>query len=751
MSKTYLETMGLHNIDSIDITNSNLGQGINDRFENIGYNFNKILKSEYLRGHSGSNMSTAICEISDSTDVIEDVFYYSKNQGGQVQLTNVSGAGIKNLIGSQLIKHYNVDYGWIDRIFQKTSTIYFITENDNQGNKYIKTSLPYYIIDPDFAYEYKNLYNTNDVEAATNFIDRSCVIYFDTQNEDGCLEVKIYNNMPTIYYDTTVKDFCWRINGERTGISAKGIPGQRGLKGSSFLLGQFKYSENNPVDGYNELFSIYMVNNNGVGKWYEVNDSNQMSELLGITNLDHGSPIIAIGLTENSTQSNTPTSKVVLGVLHVSTKSNGKLQYNIAYNSGNMDIGSIISRADYFESLSDSDSLFLNSRTQNNNIAKVTVGNNEYNLGHFIKPGIVDSQGNHVLSVGLNMYNYSNTTNTKIPTSIMGADSKMYIGDVPSNIISILNVNYNELNCKDVISWGQLKVHKGLTALDDVNISKNLKVEGSITAKDKLSVSGSIGVNQTLTVGSSGSFGGNLFIGGRIGNKTSKTPLRVYDGIYVYNTKASPETAPVQMWQPGDGGRYNVRFVDSYVYLQNSYLHIDGNSGSGGVGIHSVYDIKTKKRLIAEDGIEVDVKTDGRKIKLSGPVQIGKSWTDQHLVDGDLVAHNKLTVNQTVKFLDTLSVAKDVNFNKALTVGGKLTIGGALSVTGDATVNKLTANNDTTVNKLTVGGTLSVTGLTQMTNNTTLGNSSNNKHVINGEIVIKDWVATDKMIENLFD
>ena len=750
MSKTYLESMGLHNIDSIDITNSNLGQGINDRFENIGYNFNKILKSEYLRGHSGSNMSTAICEISDSPAVIEDVFYYSKNQSGQVQSTNVSGAGIKNLIGSQLINHYNADPKWVDKIFQHPTTIYFITENDSQGNKYIKTSLPYYIVDPDFVGKYKNLYNTNDVESATNFTDRSCVIYFDTQNEDGCLEVKIYNNIPTIYYDTIVKDFCWRINGERTGISAKGIPGQRGLKGSSFLLGQFKYSEDNEADGYNELFSIYMVNDSGVGKWYEVNDEKQMNELLGITNLDHGSPIIAIGLTENTTQSNTLTTKVVLGVLHISTGGSGKSQYNIAYNSSNMDIGSIISRADYFESLSDSDSLFLNSRDENNHIVQVNVDNYNYNLGHFIKPSAVDSKGNHVLSVGLNMYNYSNTANTKIPASIMGADSKMYIGDAPSNIISILNVNYNELNCKDVISWGQLTAKKGLTADGcDVNITAikniggNLKAAGSITAGGALRVSGNANINNILTVGSSGSFGGNLFVSNIIGHTTDKKPLNIRDGIYIRNSKVSLETMPVKMWQP-DNGDYNVSFNDSYVYLQNSYLHVTGNSGSAnGNGIYSIYNIKTKNQLIAEDGINVGVKTGGRKIILSGPVQIGNPSSyasdPDHLIYGNLVTRSDLTVQGTV------------NFNNTLTVTRGLTAKDTLTVTGDTTVNKLTVNNDTTVNKLIVNGPLTVNNSTQITNNITLGNSSNHKHVINGEISISHWVATDAMIKDIFE
>ena len=712
-----------------------------------------------MRGHSGSNMSTVVCEISGSPEEMEDVFYYSKNQGGQVQLTKVSGASIKSLISSQLRKHYEVDYIWIDKIFKKTSTIYFITENDSQGNKYIKTSLPYYIVDPDFVDKYKNLYNTGVDEDTTKFTDRSCVIYFDTQNEDGCLEVKIYNNIPTIYYDTTVKDFCWRINGERTGISAKGIPGQRGLKGSSFLLGQFKYSKANEVDGYNELFSIYMVNNSGVGKWYDVNDEQQMNELLGITNLDHGSPIIAIGLTEDTTQSNNLTTKVVLGVLHISTRDNGT-QYNIAYNSGNMDIGSIISRADYFESLSDSDSLFLNSRTQNN-IAKVTVDNNEYNLGHFIKPSIVDSKGNHVLSLGLNMYNYGETSNTKIPASIMGADSKIYVGDAPNNINSILKVNYNELQCKDAISCGQLKVNNGLTTLANVNIDENLSVKKDIIAKQNLEVSNNARVNQILTVGNEltvgkiGSFGSDLFVGGRIGhsNKTAKWPLHISDGIYIYDTKTSSnpleQSRVVEMWRPGNGSRYNIRFNESYVYLQNSYLHVDGISGSNGNGIHSVNNIKTNNQLIAEDGINVGVKTEGRKIHLSGPVRIGRSSSDQptkdqHLVYGDLTISNKLTVNQSVTFSNKLNVSGDTTVDK-------LDVGGALSVTGNTTVDKLDVNGDTSVNKLTVGGILSVTGSTTISNNTTLGNSSSHKHVINGEISITHWVATDEMIKDIFE
>lgn len=754
MSKTYLETMGLHNIDSIDITDSNLGHGINDRFENIGYNFNKILKSEYLRGHSGSNMSTVTCKISDSTDIKEDVFYsFKSNITHKLEWANITEFNIKTMIGDKLRSHYGdvIDSGWLNRLFSNDSTIYFITENDSYGNKYIKASLPYHIVDPDLVSKYKALYNVNTEATAVGFVDKSCVIYFDTQN-DGCLDVKIYDNIPTIYYDTVVKDFCWKINGERTGISAKGIPGQQGLKGSSFLLGLFTYSENKPVNGRNELSRIYMVNNNGDGQWYNVNDSGDMLALSEITSLDNGSPIIAIGLTENTTQSSEPTTKVVLGVLHVSTGAAGT-QYHIAYDNGNMDIGSIISRADYFESLSDSDSLFLNSRDDDDNIAKVTVDSGEYKLeyklGHFIKPSI--DSGKHVLSMGLNMYGSTEDDNTKIPTSIMGAN-ELYVGEIPNagdkGITSSLDINYDELNLNGNLKAQNIIAEGSITA-QNIDIAALGGITSQNIVTNDIKATGDLEAN-TIKASKNGSIGVDLFVGGRIGNTTSKTPLNVNDGIYIYNTKVSPEKMPVQMWQPDDvKRRYEVGFYSSRVGLYDSCLNVTGyDETNNDIGIYSRYDIKTGNRLISENGINVDVKSTDptdRQIKLSGPVELGKFWYDQHQVRGDLTILGSTRTTELNIGTETYTALTASAHTQKVDIYIPTNINNDLNVTGKTEVNNLTVNGS-----ITVKGETNVSTETHMVNNTTIGNGKGSKLTIKGEIIIEDWIADDSMIEKIF-
>lgn len=813
-NKTYLTSMGLHNIDSIDLNSVTLGNDIKSRFESIDSNFDKILKSEYLRGHAGSNMATFSCEFTAlKEEKWENVYCVLKHQTTKIVAKTINGETVnetvnetvyeKTYLSTSLLvnimrdalaqKYYQTsleelllsgkqdEINWISKTFTKSSIIHFITENDGLGNRFIKTSLPYHFTDPDLISNYKGLYNGNNTQLTT-FEDKSCVLYFDTTND--YLETKIYNGAPTIYYDSNIKDFCWKINEERTGISAKGIPGERGKTGSSFLLGLFYYDdsdESKKLDGYNELNYIYAVTNDGVNEgacWYNMAKAEEVDELSKLINLDHGSPIIAFGVykptTETEQTTEEYTTKLYLGLLQVDIE-NSPNKYYITYtskNGGLNDIGDIISRADFFQSLNNSEALFLNIRNKQNELDVIEVEGKDHFLCHYIKPELNNETNHNVLTIGASIYAKQQLGDHLAEVAIMGSNNDFYMGDgLPDNHQSTLNIKYKNTICNNLTANGDVINNNNLTTKGNITIgtpTKNVNNSGNLITQGDIHtngvhVSSDSEFNGFVDIQNSAKVLNDLSVSGNIKSGADSRFINVLGGIYVKNEVGNPSTYDyaVQMWKPSDNYRYNVRFNDAYVFLQDSFLQVTGISGQNGNGIHSKHNIISNDKLIAgKDGVLSYIANN--EAKLLGNVTIGNNPKDVHNITGSVNVNNEakfssnltvegdLEVKGTVKFINSTTannttvsniINNAVEFKNTMTVGGNATFKQLLKVKGDTELDGL----------LNVGDDLTVSGNSNISGNTVLGNSSSHKHVINGEISITHWIATDEMIEKLFD
>lgn len=77
----------------------------------------------------------------------------------------------------------------------------------------------------------------DDYEGRT---DKSCVAVYDGQSD----KFVIYNNaFPTMYYEPNV-GLCWKINGAKTSMPVRGIPGHDGANGKlNIVKGQLDTSD----------------------------------------------------------------------------------------------------------------------------------------------------------------------------------------------------------------------------------------------------------------------------------------------------------------------------------------------------------------------------------------------------------------------------------------------------------------------------------------------------------------------------
>ena len=210
----------LHEIESYGLLPIE-GEDLNTQMRNIEENFSKILSAEYLRGNDGDNLYCKSIDIKDS-EYVEDIKAAILKDSKTPTDTNVDWD--ENLL--------------IDKIY----IIYKIKGEEEE----IISSLPYTFIDKRFA-------NISDGFDYSNLEDLSCTIMY----QDGKF-VKL-QNFPTIYYDSNVKEFCWKINGQSSGLFARGPQGSAGANGKCLFAQIEDVDENDPHQGYAKITQIQIV------------------------------------------------------------------------------------------------------------------------------------------------------------------------------------------------------------------------------------------------------------------------------------------------------------------------------------------------------------------------------------------------------------------------------------------------------------------------------------------------------------
>lgn len=195
------------------ISDVQYGESIKTIFNNINNNFNKLTNSGFLSGVQGESIEVSKILLSNS------------DPEGNIWLNAIKTAISKYIGDIELLNSIN-GVNWYDDILNKYIYVYrAVIENEDSAPKNVSI-LPFTVKDARF----KDVGFT-ELDEYENIEDASCVIGFNGVMNGNSPVIEVMNTIPTIYFDSSVGKFCWKIWGNKTGLIASGPPGKDGENG----------------------------------------------------------------------------------------------------------------------------------------------------------------------------------------------------------------------------------------------------------------------------------------------------------------------------------------------------------------------------------------------------------------------------------------------------------------------------------------------------------------------------------------
>ena len=203
------DIFGLNPIEGIELNSGQYGVDLSGRLADINENFNKIIESDFLRGAPGRSIGISTWVFNNETkdthigqSLIDAIM--SNNP-----YTPESDTLRSSIVGALMDKEIKVIY-------------------DEDGQ--IVSSLPFTFIDKRF-YDGKTL-----DKSLANETDLTCVLVYETaKDSNGFVAAQTF---PTLYWDASLDggNFCWKINGQKTGLPCKGPQGNDGSGGTLYTV-----------------------------------------------------------------------------------------------------------------------------------------------------------------------------------------------------------------------------------------------------------------------------------------------------------------------------------------------------------------------------------------------------------------------------------------------------------------------------------------------------------------------------------
>lgn len=223
----------LEEIDPIPL-NSNFGTKLDDAVKAINNNFKRLISVPFLKGSPGESLELKNLSMFNGTNLtrlgkaIEMAIYGTDSY-------NSFSPSIDNAFGGSISSVHSYDS--IDS--SKDIKVAFYSYRDRDTN----TEFLYLTSQQLFIFIDSRIGSVEDIstDQLTTFKDLSCALTITarikvdihTGNElyedtNSTYTVEKHNIIPTLYYDTQVREWCWRINDAQTRISAQGLKGQDG-------------------------------------------------------------------------------------------------------------------------------------------------------------------------------------------------------------------------------------------------------------------------------------------------------------------------------------------------------------------------------------------------------------------------------------------------------------------------------------------------------------------------------------------
>ena len=258
------------NIVNIKVPNLNsaeYAQGLEQVFDNINNNFQTLANHEFIKGDTGNSVFIKNELIYDSlSESYTDI-------GKQIKSTIYNG---EDILPSITINN-NV-FNWDDNL--KSSSINMLVSIDNHETNYTEnyvSSLYFVFLDGRFINTNQN-FKLGDMPAENyeGIEDLSCVIVY----ENGKF-TKLSNAFPTIYYEKGY-GLCWKLNGGKTGMPVKGLPGNDG-KNAQITIVKAENQSNTAPGEFKKVNITHIFE--PVSGMIDVSDIEDLKEYSGISAL----------------------------------------------------------------------------------------------------------------------------------------------------------------------------------------------------------------------------------------------------------------------------------------------------------------------------------------------------------------------------------------------------------------------------------------------------------------------------------
>jgi hypothetical protein len=219
-----------------ELENSSYGQGVATQFDNIDRNFKLLANRDFVRGKAGTSIKAKNYQLvkpASGESVEEDWTDDEKiSKWLYVQIRDIIDTAVPEdnpwpvaWKTSSETNPYNVCYSTLEDSYV---IVYYQEAEDGSVEEFIGIQ-PYPFIDGRLSVaEYRASSESSELTIRP---DLTCVVVTTFDETENTTEFERLSVFPTIYYDSSVGDFCWKIDGNNTGIVAKGPKGQDGQNG----------------------------------------------------------------------------------------------------------------------------------------------------------------------------------------------------------------------------------------------------------------------------------------------------------------------------------------------------------------------------------------------------------------------------------------------------------------------------------------------------------------------------------------
>lgn len=212
----------LTDINAPNLRSATFASDLGEVFRNIDNNFKKIASAPYLAGQEGRSVEAVDMEIVDADGALTE---FGKSMAREIfgspsieTLSDIDSVAPPVSSGSPS-EHSASDY----LVMNPTVKVFALYDPDSgEIDDYVCSAEYYLYMDMRVA----DLGNIPNPSSQVTFVDYTCQMFGEYSDGEWIFSKGVM--LPTLYYNSDLEYFCWKINGSETGIRAQGIKGDDG-------------------------------------------------------------------------------------------------------------------------------------------------------------------------------------------------------------------------------------------------------------------------------------------------------------------------------------------------------------------------------------------------------------------------------------------------------------------------------------------------------------------------------------------